>query len=101
MGETPGIDVDMATGMEAGVITGALGDWDGGGVAAMPEGTNCTSSSAKGERGLSGATEFAGTNVAAGAPGAGADFTGPAVGAAGAGADADANNGEDEDARNG
>lgn len=91
----------MATGMEAGVIAGPLGGWGGGGVAAMPDGTNCTSSSAKGERGLSGATEFAGTNVAAGGETAGVDFTGPAVGAAGAGADADVNNGEDEDVRNG
>lgn len=77
----------------------------GGGVGeidAIPGGTNCTSSSEKIERGLSGATEFGGTNGAAGERTMGAAGAGPAVGAAGPdAAAAAAKSGEEGLGRNG
>ncbi len=81
----PGIAVGMeaeetAGGMEFAGRRGADGGGGVGADVAIPMGTNCISSSAKRERGLSGATELGGTN---GAEGEG--ITGPAVGAVGLG----------------
>lgn len=84
---------------------GAGGGGGVGEMGAILAGTNCTSSSAKTERGLRGATELGGTNGAAddgalGTAGAGAGIAGPPVGPGEAAATA-AYAGEEGMARNG